>query len=729
MKVGIAVVFIVLGLSTSYALSTGNEQSPVARVAKLMQDLSEKIDKDEETEQKLFDAFICWGETTINTKTQSNTDAQSRIDELTKYVEDLDAGKVELTDERVTLEAELKQLNADLENMENTRDKDHKDYTEATDDMKKALGAMGKALDVLKVATAGHSQGVLIQSETHQAESFDAQQAEASTLSYAADLGDKFLEHRDALFLRRILTGEVPQADWKKMNRKANFKKSYKARSFNIQKVLSKMHLTFERNLQEAEQKEAEAQTQYDSLHEAKTDQRDKTQTAFENMDGENGARAAAKEESQEEITALTTQVENDNRFIAQTEQEIATKKTEWAERMRLRAGEKEALAKAVSIIRSDDAKDLFKKSMASDDEVFLQVGQRSTSKAHKKSAAELLQSVAAQAGDKRIALLATQITASGGKFTEVITSIDEMVTVLDAEEQNDLEDKEKCEKTRRDDTRTAALDARHIDDLSDKISKLEADIESLNKEIANNNNQIAEIMSETQKAREMRQAENAEWQVNNRDDMNAADLVAQSRTVLERFYQSEGLAATALAQTKAKDAPGTAPAGQAPLPPPSTWDSPYGGKMPESNSIVAILETIEEDIRKDAQKAKAEEDEAQLNFKEFMGESMKQVFQLKRANNGMQESVADKTDDVQTLRQEQGTTKDSLDAVLKKMSDAKPGCDFVTLNYEMRLKNRHVERDGLMKAKAILNGAVFDAPDKNREIKPGDAFLAIKRQ
>jgi len=45
-----------------------------------------------------------------------------------------------------------------------------------------------------------------------------------------------------------------------------------------------------------------------------------------------------------------------------------------------------------------------------------------------------------------------------------------------------------------------------------------------------------------------------------------------------------------------------------------------------------------------------------------------------------------------------------------------------------MRTSNRQIEVDGLNKAMAILQGGTFDAaPDPNREIKPGDAFLQKK--
>lgn len=70
-------------------------------------------------------------------------------------------------------------------------------------------------------------------------------------------------------------------------------------------------------------------------------------------------------------------------------------------------------------------------------------------------------------------------------------------------------------------------------------------------------------------------------------------------------------------------------------------------------------------------------------------------------------------------------TKKGELDATLEKIAGINPNCEYFEVNYPMRRTNRQIEIDGLNKAKAILQGGVFDElPDPDREIKPGDAFL-----
>merc|ERR1719293_319367 len=87
-----------------------------------------------------------------------------------------------------------------------------------------------------------------------------------ASLKQAAELGERFLSKADATFLKRVLLGDVPKVDWKKLNRKATFKMAYKARSFKIQDVLKKLHETFTINLDDATAKEKASKEEYEKL-------------------------------------------------------------------------------------------------------------------------------------------------------------------------------------------------------------------------------------------------------------------------------------------------------------------------------------------------------------------------------------------------------------------------------------------------------------------------------
>lgn len=718
---------VAAALLSTLAVSPGEavQLSPISRVVELLNGLAETAEKEGKKEEDLYETYVCWAKTVIDTKTHTNAEATTRIDELNAYIADLEAGRIELTTERVDLEKEIKDLNQDLEAMKRQRDQENEDYLAAKEEMETTIEALGEAIDVMSEATAGHEDGTFIQGKEKETQGFAARTREAQMLVKAAELGHKFLDKGDAVFLQRLLTGEVPKADWKKLNRKATFKMKYKARSFHIQDVLKKMKSTFEQNLEDAEANEQKALDDYTELKDAKNEQLATAQDALNKQDGENGAKAMSKEDAETERDALTTQRTNDEGFIEATANDLATKKGEWKDRQLLRAGEIEAINKAISILHSDDARDLFKSSMKS--QSFLQVS--STSKSA--SAGAILASAAKRSGDKRMAALAKSLQtpnesmATGSHFDEVIAAIDDMISTLKNEEEIDLENKEVCEKDRADDTRTAIKAARTMDERSDTVDALKGDIKEIIKTIAENVAEIKSVTEELDKAQTMRNDEHTEWEAADRDDGAAADLVDRAKTVLADFYADNGL--NLMQKSKKKMDPVVA--GEAPPPPPATWEAPYGGKTGESQGIVAILEMIHEDILKDKTKAKADEDKAEETFQAFKTNSEQQISTLEGANSDLEDTKGQKEDDISTAKEQRGAKHDELNAVIAKINDATPSCVYNTINYPVRLENRQIEIDGLIKAKAILEGGEFPEDNSGREIKPGDAFLQRHRK
>jgi len=686
------------------AVGLRTQLSPISRVVELLKGLAETAEKEGKKEEDLYESYVCWAKTVIDTKTLTNGEAQARVDELNAYIADLDSGRVELTTERVDLEKAIKDLNQDLEGMKAERNQQNEDFLAAKDEMEATIVALGEAIEVMEAATGDHP--AMLQGKSGLGQGFAERVEGANRLQKATEVAQKFLSKGDALFLTRVLGGEVPKADWKKLNRKADFKMAYKHRSGHIQEVLRQMKATMENNLSDAEAKEEKQLGDYNQLKESKTEELTTASDALNKGDGENGAKAMSKEDSETERDALETQITNDKAFIEATANDLATKKAEWKDRQELRAGEIEAINKAIAILHSDDARDMFKSSLKS--QSFLQL--KLTSRTQRVTASEVLASAAKRSGDKRMAALAKSLEnqtpnesmATGSHFDEVIAAIDDMVATLKGEEETDLENKEICEKDRADDTRTAIKAGRTMDERSDTIDELTNDIADIVKTIAENVAEIASINEELTKATTMRGDEHTEWEAANRDDGAAAELVTRAKDVLAGFYEENNLN---LLQSK-KMAPVVA--GEAPPPPPATWEAPYGGKTGESQGIVAILEMIHEDLIKDQTKGKADEDKAEETFQAFKTNSETQIQALTDANSDLTDTKGQKEDDVSTAKEQRGSKHDELNTVIAKINDATPSCTYTTINYPVRLKNRQVEIDGLEKAKAILQGGEF---------------------
>jgi len=724
----LSVLFVCLVFGA--APGTAVNLSPVTRVVELLQQLAKQAEKEGDKEEELYENFVCWGKSIINQKTASNAAADARINELETYIADLESGRIELTDERVTLEKEVAELMSDLEEAEALRKKENADFLAAEDEMTKTITALKGAIDTLEEATKDHKEGVLLAVRSRlKGAAKNGGMAELArhqtSLKHAVELGERFLAKADATFLRRVLLGDVPKVDWKKLNRKATFKMAYKARSFKIQEVLKKMHQTFTINLKDATDKEAAAKADYEKLKGAKSDQLDATQEALSKMESEGGANGMSKQESQDEVDALKTQVKDDTKFIAQTKKSLAQKKDAWKVRSDLRAGEIAAINKAIYILHNDDSRDLFKKSFASQ-ESFLQVA--ATTKVMKRAgtAAMALEEAARRSGDKRLLTLASTLGPSvKTKFDPIIKAIVKMIKLLESEEDKDLEIKQTCEGDRMENTRDAIVASREIDDMTDLVNKLTAKIEECEKTIEELVAEHKKTKEELAKATQMREDENTAWKVTDKDDKEAAATVQSAKEVLENFYRQNGLV---FAQ-KAKQPVSGMAAGDAPPPPPPTWEGDYGGKTGESMGIVAIMEMVKEDIEKDRADAKSDEDNSQKEYDSFKEDSEAKMKELKAEKGATEKAKGNAETKRANTKKSRDTKKGELDSTLENIASINPNCEYFEVNYPMRRSNRQIEIDGLNKAKAILEGGVFDeGPDPNREIKPGDAFLQ-KRQ
>lgn len=697
------------------AISTRSDPTPITRVVELLRGLKDQTENDMNTEEKLYEKFVCWGKTVISSKSEANSNAKKRIQELQAYIGDIDSGRIEFSSERVDLERDMAAVLASMEEAQALRNKEHEEFLDAEDEMVKAVAALNSAISVLEDATAGHEKGALLQRNKALGQG-TAVSTGSSELIEAVNIGEKVLNRGDAIFLRRLLIADVPTVDWKKLNRKATFKLGYKARSFKIQGVLRELNSTISTSLADARAKEKDSESRFTILMQSKNNEKDQTQGALQKMEEEQGARSLSKEEAQAEVDALSQQVDDDTKYIAQTKTSLAEKKRQWTLRHKLQLGEIAAISKAIEILSNDDARDLFKRSLKSQGYSFWQSSRREGSAAL--SAADSIRRAAGAVKTNDVvrghalSLFASRVAAvNTSHFVDVIAAIDRMVGDLRKEENTDLEKKEHCEKTRLEDTRTAGLSARSMDERTDEISTLESEIQEISAEIAEKNETKLQTQMRLDEATENREAERKEFVASAKDDADAKATVERAKDVLQAFYSDNGM------MFVQRQAPGEAP--------PDTWESAYTGKTDESTSILAVLSMIIEDIAKDAADAQEEENDSKAEYNSFKDESDRQIDLLNQRMSTLDSAKSDKEKSKESAENERKLKKGELDVVMKKMMDAQPGCDFISINYQTRLENRRIEIDGLVKAKAILTGGDFTLLDPNREIKPGDAFLA----
>jgi len=286
-----------------------------------------------------------------------------------------------------------------------------------------------------------------------------------------------------------------------------------------------------------------------------------------------------------------------------------------------------------------------------------------------------------------------------------VIALIDEVIAELDSEESTDITNKEQCEKERMENTQQAKVVSKEIDTNVETMDRLTSQIEAANKTVKEIMAEIEDLEMTKQEAGAQREKETAEYTSAKADDTAAVGLIENAMGVLESFYEQNGLK---FMQVRRVQQP-FVEAGEAPTPPPSTWDSEYGGAKGESTGIIAIMTLIKEDIEKDMAKATKQEEEAQSAYEKLVADIDGAIGAKEQTKADLEGSIAADEESRSSENSTKATNEGELKSVMDYLKEIAPGCDFIAMNFKMRLTNRQLEKDGLLKAKAILQGAKFD--------------------
>lgn len=697
---GLLLAFIAVSHATTLASA---KTTPVSRVVQLLQALQSKIEADGKAEEKLYKQYKCWCDKTSGIKEAAIAEAEALIPELEAQIDDLQAGKVDLTDEKVTLTKELKDVTETISEAEAIREKELGDFAEAEQEMTSAIAALSEAVTVLDEATTTSFADV------------------KSRLRRALDFGSSFLNHNDVRMVDRAL--EDPEYDWKKLNRKAVFKMKYKARSVKIQDILADMLKTFQENWDEAQAKETKRAGEHKTFMDTKNKEKKKIEDALSEMALEKAARAKRVAELSRQKEDTEAQLGDDISFLANVKKACSDKDAEWEERIRLRGEELKGIAEAIAILHSDDARDTFTRSFAE----FVQVKSTTKHCAQRKArAVALLQQLATERVDLRLAVLAANST--GAAIDEVVVMIDKMVSVLEGEQKEDDTKTSLCRERLNTLSIEAHTHAVAVDDATAEIARLNSEIKRVQDEVSAKNEQIAAINETVLKATRVREDETKEWQRTTKDDADAVALLEQAIAALQKYEAdraAESGSAGALVQVRRLTLRSKQePAANEIAPPPNTWEGDYKGASGEKAGIVAILSLIKDDISKDITEANSAEQAAQAAFEKLKQDSQADIDAMKLTITDLQGEEAGYLASIGDQDAAKSGAEDSLTGALTQLADQKPGCDYLMKNVATRTKFRTAEIDGLKKAKAILKGAVFDAPDPNRELKPGDAML-----
>jgi chromosome segregation ATPase len=638
---------------------------PVSKVITLLKDMLKQLEKEAEEDEEIYDQLACWCETNDKEKTKSIEDAENKITDLTTKIEELTASSARLNTEIKNLEKEVAENQEALDQATALRQKELAEFNAEEKDALQAISALKSAVTVL----SKHNAGAFMQlPATHL-------QGIASTLQYQmqrhASLFQGVLTHSE----RRAIAAFV-QAP------------SYAPQSGEIFGILKQMKETFEENLSNSQKEEQQNQKAYEELKAAKTDEIKAGQDQIDAKTDELASTDEKLAESKEDLEDTKNSLSADEEFLVMLKGKCSSTDAEWEERQKTRQLEMEACSKALAVLSSDDAHDLFTKTF---NPAFVQTESSSRS-ARRSQAASVLAAVAKKVNNPRLSALAAKVRLDA--FTKVKKAIDDMVAQLLKEKEDEIKHKDFCvEEFNTNQLQTERKD-REKEDLIAKIEDLELTIKTLTSEIDTLKSEVAEMQVQMKRAGEDREKENKDFQQTVADQRASQKLLQAALNILKGFYEKKE---AALLQQE--------PAG----PPPPPGFKEYK-KNAASGGVMGMIQQIINDAKAmEAEAIRAEED-AQKSYEDFVKETNASIEEKSKAIVNKSEEKAKSETDLTQSNEDKESVMLELEQLSNYNAELHQSCDFVMKNFEIRQTARDEEIEALKQAKAILSGADFNA-------------------
>jgi len=649
----------VQGVSGKVLLSV----NPIRRVVTMLQSMQKKVAEEGEKEEKLFDKFMCYCKNGKGTLAASIETATNTNEQLASSIKETSATLAQMKLDLKTAQTDRADAKGAVAKATALREKQAAAYAQESSELKTNIAALAKATAAIETGMGG----AFLQTTTASA---------LKQLSVNMDISSM-----DREMITSFLTQGQGEAS------------GYVPASGQITGILKQMKDTLDSSLATATSDEESAVKAFDALVSAKTKEINALTKEIESKTSRIGELGVELVTLKEDLDDTTKSLAEDQAFLKDMDKNCKAKEDEWAARQKLRAEELVAIADTIKILNDDDALELFKKTLPTPSLMQL----KTNGLAEKKRALTVLQ--AAPTHDSRINLITLALKGKKVSFAKVLKMIDDMVTLLGTEQQDDSDKKEYCEK--------------QIDHTEDNLKGLELSVSDLGKAIADYKERTATLTDEIEaledgikaldkqvaEATEERKEEHEDNTETLANDNAAKQIIGIAKNRLNKFYnpklyKPEGSAA--LAQESV-----------APPPPPETFGA-YAKKGEESGGVIGMLDMMVADLDKEITEIETEEKENQAEYEQFMSDSA-----AKRANDA--KSIEDKegakadleATTIAAKEEKTAKTKEAM-ATAQYLSEVHGECDWLLTNFETRKEARTAEIDSLTKAKAVLSGADF---------------------
>jgi len=680
---------LLLAPPASATLSLRGSVTPVEKVIELMGRLEAQIQKEGAQEAAEYDKFACFCKDQADAKTYAIGKSEEKIGALGAKIEQLGSRVVELDGDVSTLGGDITQLEGDIHGERTTREADHKEYLKSDENITEAISAVDSAIKALKeskgkmtgdvkldLSQIGSLKGASVDARLQETLALLATSQSPHAYEYSSNdviatlmgLKKTFKQNKDEMDQAEY---EAATTSDKKVLGWSNEKK-FKEKE-KLEKETLSAKLSEEKNALEKDKSEEEADKQAD------TDFRTELTTQCQDKATEWDQRSKSRAQ---ELTAIAEATEimkssvNDRYAVNKKLTGLATKRsavvrahgrstpaadaavaaphgaaphggqTAKQQPQHQQQPVKQQAAKKQPV--KQQQKQQQPKPRAAVAPSLLQIGNaQSQAAAVERVAAKLTDTAQLLRSDVLLAV-AAKVGMQEDHFARVRQLINDLISKLEQEAQNEATQKSWCDKEMSDATTKRDTQALASETAEAQLVGKQAAKSKLLEEISDLSKEVAELNKALMEATELRGQEKKANERTIAEAQAGKEAVEQAITILEAFYgtslaQQGQSGSKSLAAPPNSDREGKTVSDLAPE---TSFSGDYNGRQSSSKGVLGLLNVILSDFERTGTTVGEAEKTAASDFTTFESET-------KGSIKAKQELITTKEGEVETTKSE----------------------------------------------------------------------------
>eukprot|EP00448_Togula_jolla_P004391 CAMPEP_0170612278 /NCGR_PEP_ID=MMETSP0224-20130122/23639_1 /TAXON_ID=285029 /ORGANISM="Togula jolla, Strain CCCM 725" /LENGTH=689 /DNA_ID=CAMNT_0010937773 /DNA_START=66 /DNA_END=2135 /DNA_ORIENTATION=- len=649
-----------------------NGANPIRKVVTMLETMQKKVAAEGEKEKELYEKFACYCKTNGQTLKEGLAASQTKIPAVASEIEEAVSQKAQLEEALKQHKSDRSDAKAAIEQANALREKEATAYAKEKATYDSNIEALTKAITAISKGMAGG----FLQTGTAQI---------VRKLVMSQELNDP-----DRQELLAFLSGTHGS--------------EYAPKSGEITGILQQIKDDMMKSLADSSEAEASAVAAHGEMIAAKKKEVLALTQSIEEKSQRVGELGVAVVTMKHDLSDEEQSVMDDTKFLADLEGNCESKAKDWQERSKTRSEELVALAETIKVLNSDDALELFKKTLPGGAASLVQV-RGSAAVVRQRAAAVLrrarqLQEISASRPDLDFILLAVQGKKVG--LEKVMKMIDDLVENLKKEQIEDDSKKEYCgQQLDEADDKKKDLE-RVVSDHEAAITQAEEGVSTLKDEVKAVEVAIKALDKSVAESTSQRKQEHEDFTELMSSNSAAKDVLHFAINRLNKFYNPKlhqpELIEARVAAHQQRDAP---------PPPPETFGA-YQSKGEASAGVITMLNMLIKDLDKEMTEAETSEENSQKDYEALMKDAAATRAGHSKALTDKKAALAAAQTMLQEHSEGKASTNKELAAHLEFIQSLHSECDWLLKYFEPRKEARASEIDSLKNAKAILSGSDF---------------------